>query len=162
MTTATAPDQTRPLYIFDLERTIALCEHRKHFLDQGGSERWRLFYAACDRDEPNAPVVRVMETLRHNGADVWFFSGRSDEVRDKTVAWLAQHTSFASWELDTALVMRQSHDHRPDDELKKEFLDHMLVEDRLRLVAVFDDRDRVVRMWRDNGVMCFQVAPGAF
>lgn len=152
----------RPLYVFDLDGTLALCEHRKHFLEADDADRWRRFYAACDRDEPNTPVIRVMEILRFHGADVWIFSGRSDEVRGKTVTWLSQHTSFSSWELETALVMRQEHDHRPDDELKQEFLDRMLVDDRDRLVAVFDDRDRVVKMWRDNGVMCFQVAPGAF
>lgn len=153
---------TRPLYIFDLDGTLALCDHRKHFLEAEDPDRWRRFYAACDRDEPNVPVLRVMETLRHTGADVWVFSGRSDEVRAQTEAWLCQHTSLCSWELRTALVMRQGRDHRPDDELKKEYLDRMLVDDRQRLVAVFDDRDRVVKMWRDNGVTCFQVAPGAF
>ncbi|WP_435575134.1 hypothetical protein [Burkholderia plantarii] len=34
--------------------------------------------------------------------------------------------------------------------------------DRRRIVAVFDDRDSVVAMWRDAGVTCFQVAPGEF
>jgi hypothetical protein len=38
----------------------------------------------------------------------------------------------------------------------------MLVDDRQRLVAAFDDRDRVVQMWRAAGVTCFQVAPGEF
>lgn len=31
-----------------------------------------------------------------------------------------------------------------------------------RLVMTFDDRDRVVAMWRRNGVVCAQVAPGDF
>ena len=35
-------------------------------------------------------------------------------------------------------------------------------EDGERLIAVFEDRDRVVAMWRDAGVPCFQVAPGDF
>lgn len=38
----------------------------------------------------------------------------------------------------------------------------MLLVDRDRLVAVFDDRARVVRMWRKAGITCFQVAPGDF
>jgi hypothetical protein len=46
--------------------------------------------------------------------------------------------------------------------LKKQWLDSMLVDDRQRLVAVFDDRSSVVKMWRDAGVPCFQVAPGEF
>jgi len=27
---------------------------------------------------------------------------------------------------------------------------------------VFDDRDKVVNMWRENGIPCLQVAPGNF
>lgn len=151
-----------PLYIFDLDGTLALCEHRKHYLDQKDNpRRWRSFYAECDKDAPNAPVIATMERLRAF-ADIWIFSGRSEEVRDKTVAWLCQHTGFMSYQLETCLTMRDEDDHRPDDELKREWLDLMLVDDRQRLAAVFDDRDRVVKMWRDAGVTCFQVAPGAF
>jgi hypothetical protein len=59
-------------------------------------------------------------------------------------------------------MMRPIGDSRPDDVLKQEFLDRMLIVDRERLVAVFDDRDKVVAMWRRNGIACFQVAPGNF
>jgi hypothetical protein len=149
------------LYIFDLDGTLALIDHRKHILEWGDADKWRRFYAACDKDQPNEPVIGTMEMLRVF-ADVWIFSGRSSEVRDKTIAWLAKHTSFMTHDLETALVMRQEGDYRPDDELKQEFLDNMLIDDRKRLVAVFDDRDRVVEMWRKNGLTCFQVAPGDF
>lgn len=152
----------KPLYIFDLDGTLASIEHRKHMLDdKHDNNRWRRFYAACDKDTPIPAVIATMERLRHF-ADVWIFSGRSEEVRDKTVAWLAEHTSFMSHDLDTALTMRQEGDHRADDVVKREWLDGMLWDDRKRLVAVFDDRDRVVAMWREAGVPCFQVAPGAF
>ena len=30
------------------------------------------------------------------------------------------------------------------------------------IMCVFDDRDKVVKMWRENGISCFQVAPGNF
>ena len=40
--------------------------------------------------------------------------------------------------------------------------EEMRPEDRARLVAVFEDRKRVVDMWRENGVTCYQVAPGDF
>lgn len=157
----------KPLYIFDLDGTLALCNHRQHLLDDvDDSHRWTKFYAACDRDEPNTPVIDTMERLRYAGADIWIFSGRSDEVRDKTVAWIAQHTSFMSWQLapegDALLTMRPVGDYTPDDELKALWLDRMLLDDRQRLVATFDDRQRVVNMWRSRGVPCFQVAPGEF
>jgi len=151
-----------PLYIFDLDGTLALIEHRRHMLDAPDREKWRRFYAACDKDAPNEPVISTMERLRLS-SDVWIFSGRSDEVRDKTVAWLAQHTSFLTHELQgPMLTMRAAGDYTADDVLKRQWLDAMLVDDRRRLVAAFDDRDRVVAMWRDAGVPCFQVAPGEF
>lgn len=152
----------KPLYIFDLDGTLALIEHRRHFLERDDRKKWRDFYAACDKDTPNRPVIETMERLRHMGCDIWIFSGRSDEVRDKTVAWLAEHTSFMTHDLDAALMMRREGDYTPDDELKCQWAVGMLPEDRARLVAVFDDRDRVVAMWRGLDVPCFQVANGEF
>lgn len=152
----------KPLYIFDLDGTLADCQHRTPILaEKHDNNRWRRFYAACDGDTPIPAVIGTMERLRRF-ADVWIFSGRSDEVRDKTVAWLTEHTSFMSHELETALTMRQEGDYRADDIVKREWIDGMLRDDRQRLVAAFDDRDRVVAMWRDAGIPCFQVAPGEF
>lgn len=158
----------KPLYIFDLDGTLALIEHRRHFVERDRKDQdWAGFYAACVDDKPNEPVIRVMESLRRF-ADVWIFSGRSDEVRSQTVEWLVEHTSFASSDFDSAfgtqdvLTMRAEGDYTADDVLKRQWLDDMLVEDRQRLVAAFDDRDRVVRMWRSAGVACLQVAEGEF
>lgn len=148
----------KPLYIFDLDGTLAVIDHRRPLLAE---KRWREFYAACDKDIPNAPVIRIMESLRRF-AEIWIFSGRSGEVRQKTVDWMCYHTSFMAHELDTALVMRDEGDYTADDELKASWLDSMLNEDRTRLVAVFDDRDRVVKMWRSRGITCLQVADGNF
>ena len=153
----------KPLYIFDLDGTLALIGHRRHFVErERGRQDWAGFYAACVDDQPNAPVLKVMESLRMF-ADIWIFSGRSDEVRAQTVAWLAKHTSFMRHDLEgPMLTMRQAGDYTPDDTLKRQWLGSMMDEDRGRLVATFDDRDRVVKMWRDAGVTCFQVAPGEF
>lgn len=147
----------RPLYIFDLDGTLALIGHRRHFVE-GETKDWPAFYAACVDDEPNLPVLETLFRLHATGADVWIWSGRSDEVRAQTQAWLARHKIS----LSVPLLMRKQGDHRPDDQLKALWFDLMLPKDRERLVAVFDDRDRLVKMWRGQGVACFQVAEGAF
>ena len=154
----------KPLYIFDLDGTLALIEHRRHFVERPRVEQdWKAFYAACDKDAPNDPVIDTMERLREAGADIWIFSGRSDEVREKTIQWLANQTTFMTWDLDgPMLTMRAGGDYTPDDVLKKRWLDGMLIGDKARLVAVFEDRDRMVKMWRAAGVPCFQVAAGEF
>lgn len=150
----------RPLYIFDLDGTLALIEHRKHYIEDKPAN-WKGFYRACVDDKPNTPVIRTMHALMLTGAEVLIFSGRSDEVRRETEAWLEKHTNFPV-HLPGALMMRSEGDYTPDDELKRHWLRDMLVSDRERIVAVFDDRDKVVEMWRAEGVPCFQVARGEF
>ena len=154
---------SKPLYIFDLDGTLADCQNRVHILaEKDDPNRWRRFYAACVYDTPIYPVLDTMERLMQAGAEVWIFSGRSAEVRRETEHWLLLHTLFMAHELETALTMRDEGDHRADDIVKGEWVDGMLDVDRARLVAAFDDRDRVVAMWRSRGIQCFQVAPGDF
>ena len=174
----------KPLYIFDLDGTLALIEHRRHFverpsrkcsdcgganrkncvqcsdLDAGWSPNWPAFYLACVRDNPNTPVIDTMSMLRGN-ATVWIFSGRSDEVRAETLRWLADHCAWIESN-GKVLRMRKAGNYTPDDVLKKQWLDEMSADDRARLVAVFEDRDRMVKMWRANGIPCFQVDEGNF
>ena len=185
----------KPLYIFDLDGTLALIEHRLHFIqrpslkcyDCGGANRkncvqcadldadfkadWRGFFAACKDDQPNLPVIRTLQALRKSGAEVWIWSGRSDECKTQTVEWLQRHGCFGSptdvlwaWPFGAPerFRMRKAGDYRDDVEVKSEWLSQIEPPEYKRLTAVFDDRARVVQMWRDAGVTCFQVSPGEF
>ena len=149
-----------PIYIFDLDGTLANIDHRKHFIE-GERKSWSSFYKACVDDTPNTPVIATMELLLNTGAEIQIFSGREDSVRKETKAWLTEHTSLNV--KNTTLLMRPTGDSTPDDELKRNWYENVLTAgERRRVVAVFDDRDKVVRMWRSMGVPCFQVAPGDF
>lgn len=176
------PTDMLPLYIFDLDGTLALTEHRQHHVKRPacphcGWEKecdhardgtrpefvpdWGAFFAACIYDSPNWPVISTMVTLLDKGCDVWIWSGRSAEVMNETRDWLQRHIN-ADRADEIELCMRREGDFTPDEELKQAWLSDMSAFDRKRLVAVFDDRDKVVAMWRRNGVPCFQVAPGNF
>lgn len=138
--------------VFDLDGTLALTEHRSHFLT-GQTKDWRGFYAACDRDEPCWPLINTMECLIATGHRVEIWSGRSNEVDRKTVQWFAQHG------VERPLIrMRQEGDHTPDDVLKKRWLDECDAKPDL----VFEDRKRMVQMWREQGVVTCHVAEGDF
>jgi hypothetical protein len=151
----------KPLYIFDLDGTLALIDHRRHFVE-GKVKRWDKFYEACDQDVPNTAVVTVFNHFLAT-ADVVIFSGRGSEVRTKTIEWLTTHTNLCLPHAEKILVMRPERDYTPDQVLKKAWYNRVLNEvDRKRLVAVFDDRNKVVAMWRSIGVPCFQVAEGEF
>lgn len=150
----------RPLYIFDLDGTLALNGHRAHLLDKTDAG-WRAFYAACDRDEPNEPVLRMMDELAYR-SEIWVWSGRSDEVKEKTIEWLRKYSCYPLSFNVPAFRMRNAKDHQPDVSLKRKWLHELSKYDRSRIVGVFDDRSSVVEMWREEGLTCFQVAKGDF
>jgi hypothetical protein len=153
----------RDTYIFDLDGTLALIDHRRHWLDDvqhpdlDSDARWREFYAHCPEDQPNVPVIKILQVLQTCEANyrVIIFSGRSDEVKEQTLKWLWDNNIDYD-----EIYMRQAGDYRADVDLKREFLNEKV--DRTRIMAVFDDRDSVVQMWREEGLPCFQVAPGDF
>lgn len=152
----------KPLYIFDLDGTLSFTEHRQHILqDTSDPDRWDKFFSLCDQDIPNVNTLEILWHLSRS-ADILIWSGRSSVVREKTVDWLYKYTRFTKRYIDKRLRMREEGDFTPDEALKQQWLRSLSRNDRLRLVAVFDDRDKVVKMWRDAGVLCCQVAPGIF
>lgn len=156
----------RPLYIFDLDGTLANAEHRIHHIN-GEKKDWGAFFSAAKDDTPIAAMVTTLHTLMAAGAECWIWTGRSDEVRSETIAWLRKNLGMKSpffniFRAPEAFSMRIAGDHRPDHVIKAEWLSMLDPPERNRLTAVFEDRARVVKMWRDAGVPCFQVAPGEF
>jgi hypothetical protein len=153
------------LFICDLDGTACVVDHRRHLVD-GKIKDWEQFHDLCEVDPPNVPVITTLSMLHSAGAEIWFFTGRPERLRSKTEKWLRQHipsiTTHPSFDFWTHLMMRQNDDFTEDHILKVSWLNSMLDIDRSRLVAVFDDRDSVVKGWRANGVSCFQVAPGNF
>jgi hypothetical protein len=143
-------------FVFDLDGTLADCQHRVPMID-GTDAGYRRFFASCTHDKPIRHVIDVAASLIECGHVVEVWSGRSDEVREQTEAWLMSNGIPRS----CLTRMRQAGDHRPDDVVKRQMLHDATLRD-MRPDVVFDDRDRVVAMWRAEGVPCFQVAPGDF
>jgi hypothetical protein len=152
--------KTPRIVIADLDGTIALIDHRRHWLDKekhpelSSDERWRRFYAASHKDPPNIPVIHTLQALRWSWYEIHIFSGRSDEVQVQTLAWLNKFN--VPFQL---LKMRPAGDFTPDEELKRQWIAEY---DLSQILCVFDDRAKVVQMWRQLRLTCFQVAPGDF
>ena len=84
-------------------------------------------------------------------------SGREDRWRAETERWLERHGIIAD-----GLFMRRAGDRRKDTVVKREIYDRHIA-GRYTVRVVFDDRDQVVRLWRDElDLPCFQVAWGNF
>jgi hypothetical protein len=186
-----------PIYIFDLDGTLALIDHRRPLVeapyllmgdmanihtihDDKDSSRykfvdgivyqrdpkfkpdWNAFYEACYMDLPNLPVIRTLQQLYAVGNDIRIWSARDDMVEAKTIIWLVNQLGYHRNRITGMLRMRPNGDSTPDEKLKQKWLNLMNPQERQCLTAVFDDRQKVVDMWRKNGVACFQVAPGDF
>jgi phosphoglycolate phosphatase-like HAD superfamily hydrolase len=150
--------EMKKIVIFDLDGTIALIDHRRHFVEKKGpkasDEDWRNFFAACVDDQPNQPVIEILRALRAQGYYIVILSGRSDEVGSETKVWLkANDVPYDE------LHMRPEGNYEPDQKWKARFISRF---EQSKILCVFDDRDKVVDMWRSKGITCFQVAPGDF
>lgn len=165
------------LVVFDLDGTLALCDHRNHLVHRPEPD-WDAFYAACGGDAPNWPVIRVLYAHRrcHHRVEIW--TGRREDQRATTLRWLRDnscgpvledmgleeraglHAGDAGAHV-ARLRMRPHGDTRPDVEIKGEWLEEARRADRLPQLA-YEDRGRVVAMWRGAGITCLQVAPGDF
>lgn len=142
--------------IFDLDGTLANLDHRLSYVKHK-PKNWKAFFAGVADDKPIDIIVRLFKQLDSTGKNrLIICSGRSASCRVETEFWLAEHDINY-----TALYMRDEGDFRADDIIKKELLDEIRA-DGFEPVLVFDDRQRVVDMWRENGLTCCQVAKGDF
>jgi acid phosphatase class B len=152
----------KDLVIFDLDGTLANIDaRRKLSTKDNGKMDWDKFFdpTNIDLDLPNDPVIQMAQLLKDSGKTIIIFSGRSKATKDATRNWLNRNNV----PFDILKMRPTGHPwaFMPDDKLKQTWLDD-LIQDHNRILCVFDDRDKVVKMWRDNGLTCFQVADGDF
>lgn len=141
--------------IFDVDGTLADCNHRRHFLEKKPKD-WDGFFSECHNDPPIRSIVELAKSLKYAAYTVLIVSGRGiDKAGITTEDWLDKHIP----NVYSYLFMRNSNDHRPDTEVKMELLE-LLPKDKIEIVV--DDRDSVVAAWRQAGLTCLQAAPGNF
>ncbi|ACS42752.1 Hypothetical protein MexAM1_META1p5148 [Methylorubrum extorquens AM1] len=77
--------------MFDLDGTLALTEHRAQVLIVPARRRTGAALTRLATGTSPHPMVRTLLALHNTSADVEIGSGRSDEVKDTTTTWLADH-----------------------------------------------------------------------
>lgn len=109
-----------------------------------------------DRPSPEV-ILSVLAEKNYLGRTVIIMSGRHESCRENTIAWLEKHNIPYDF-----LFMRGAEDNRGDDIVKYElYMQH--VYGKFETVKVFDDRTRVVNMWRRLlGLKVLQVEYGDF
>lgn len=148
--------------IFDLDGTLALIDDRRALATKdNGKMDWDVFFDPknISLDLPNRPVITMAQMLKDQGYRIVIFSGRSKGTKEATKEWLKDF--LVPFDVIKMRPTSKEFMFMPDDKLKQMWLDK-LFPNKEDILCVFDDRNKVVKMWRDNGINCFQVADGNF
>ena len=140
-------DKTLPkCIIVDLDGTLSIHQGRNAF-----------DYSKLLSDKPNHPLVDLLRILS-GSVDIIFFSGRegTEQCRQDTAKWLNDNVG-----IPYQLYMRKEKDYRGDEIIKEELFKEN-IENNYYCVAVFDDRNRVIKKWREMGLLACQVYEGDF
>ena len=147
------PETGEDIIVCDLDGTIADCSHRvKKYLNQPSGvlgekyNNWLGFFSEIGEDSFIAETWnQVAEMAQVERADIIYVTARPEDYREDTMKWLAYQRIYP-----TVLLMRASGDRRPDDQVKESIYNSYLKQ--YNVVAVFDDRPTVIRMWEKNGL----------
>ena len=143
--------------ICDVDGTVALMK----------GKRGPFEYAKAFNDEPNIPDIETVLTMKkHLDCKLIMLSARENakidhakynDVKDLTKAWLDKHV--VHYDL---LILRDEGNWNDDRYVKYDMYNNY-IKNKYNILLVFDDRDRVVNMWRNGlNLTCFQVADGDF
>jgi len=133
--------------IVDLDGTLALVDKRRELARKpNGKLNWDIFLdpANITLDEPNKPIIELVQLLESVAYSVVIVSGRRHEMLRETILWLIKHNISYN-----ALFIREPKDYRSDVIVKREIYDKY-IDGAWDIKWVLDDRKRVVDMWRNE------------
>ena len=142
------------MIVFDMDGTLALVGDRIKHIEKTPKD-WDSFFSESMSDLPNNPIIDIFIALEEIGKDIIIVTGRDERYRNETLRWL----TFQGILIHTRdLYMRPAYDKGKDTEIKKELVADFAHD----IEMVFEDRSSVVKMWREMGITCLQVADGDF
>jgi predicted kinase len=138
-------DESKELCIVvDIDGTLAHKSPTRGYYD----------YSRVGEDTVHGHIKSILK--RYTDIYILLVSGRIDNCKEITENWLQEHDIPYS-----NIFMRKTGDNRCDTVVKQELFEEH-IEPFFNVLFVLDDRDRVVRMWRELGIPCLQVAEGSF
>lgn len=136
--------------IFDIDGTIANCEHRLHYIE-GKNKNWQLFYDKCLDDSVITQVSCMIDFFKQN-YKIILLTGRPESNLSLTVQWLNNNNIYFD-----ELIMRKNGDYRKSPEYKKENI-CSLINEGFEIFAAFEDRTDCVEMLKQMNIFVFNVA----
>ena len=145
------------IVVVDIDGTIAKIGDRLKYITHQNPKDYDAFYDHCDEDNPIKEICNVVWTLAHE-YDIVFCTGRAERCRKQTEAWLHRHLFLPD---GYALLMRKNGDHRHDVDVKPELLREVGIYPQ-QVLCILEDRNSMVKKWRELGFTCLQVNEGDF
>lgn len=135
--------------IFDIDGTIANNDERQKILKDNVHD-WQNFFNEMGNDTVNKAISEIYNIIKKTKKyKMLIVTGRPETYRKITEQWLIWNRV----EYDN-LYMRSENDCRSDVDVKREILQK--IREQYDVSFVFDDRTSVVKMWREEGLVCFQ------
>ncbi len=145
--------ETKNICIFDIDGTLANCDHRLHYI-KNKPKNWDAFYNSCMKDLLILPVAQMLERFSSNNL-IYIVTGRPENNRYLTETWLnLNKVKFDS------LIMRGDRDFRKSPDFKNSVCDQLEGEGFNILFAV-EDRPDCVEMFINRGIFTFDVSNGS-
>jgi predicted kinase len=134
--------EDKPTVLVDIDGTVADCEGIRSPFDE----------SRVGEDQVHHNIVEMVCKHKLAGEQIIMVSGRHEDCGPGTEDWLI-NVAFVPFD---GLLMRNRGDNRPDTIIKKELLDLILkYVSKANIKLVIDDRPKVIRMWRQNGLEVF-------
>ena len=140
--------------IVDLDGTLADIRIRLKHLS-GKKKDWKSFNKTIETDELHEWCRQIIVRFATDHKII-IVSGRTDDLKKETEEWLRKFDVPFHY-----LFMRKGNDFRSDTIVKLEIYERKIREN-FKITFVLDDRQKVVDMWRAEGLVVLQCAPGDF
>lgn len=129
-------------FIFDIDGTLAVMGDRSPY---DGAAVWK--------DTVNEGVLAALNNADNSGYVIIIVSGRDEVYREVTEKWLSDNHIYHDY-----LYMRPTEEGKKrEDSIIKYELFNKHIRGKFHVQGVYDDRHRVLRMWRKLGLTTFHV-----
>ena len=137
--------------LVDMDATLCFNTTGRPFFGHGAAE-------AMKDDIPCMEICHLVNNyILDDSVEVIILTGREDtpEIRKATEQWLKEHLIG---NVDK-ILMRPPHNNQKGQDCKLNIY-KTFVEPKYNVLFVLEDSSKVVKMWRDNGIVCLQVNDG--
>ena len=133
--------------IVDMDGTLCDVSSALHHL-HGPRKDFEAFHQATRHCPPTRWVIDWCADAHVEQHAIFIVTARKYQHETLTREWLAEHFPLPY----AALLMRGDDDNRSDDEVKLDILRIIRKDHGCEVVRAIDDRPRVIRLWRAQGI----------